>query len=234
MACTSLLQCKIIIFFGNIQTIVLFFGFLRLPLPSKYTHRMKILTIFALEQEYFPLSFEGIETIKVTTGVGKTLAATSTVLAIGRHQPDAVLNIGTVGTYRHQVGDILVARRFVDRNMYGLSFEGVVKQIDMSQLSLAPGLPSIIGGKESLQPVTINTGDNFVLSADEDLGCDAVDMESFAMAWACLQTNTPFLSVKYVTDILGQNSVALWADKLAAARRDLEAYFCRFEKSVVY
>lgn len=171
-------------------------------------------------------SFMKVET--VLTGVGKTQAAGTLALALRDIRPDYVLNIGTVGTYRHRQGDILVARRFIDRDMTHLPIDDIARDIDMSALSFAPHLPSIIDGQESLQPITINTGDNFVTSEDEDLGCDAVDMEAFAEAWVCRKAGVPFLSVKYVTDILGQNSIRIWADRLRHAREALTAYFEKY------
>ena len=54
---------------------------------------------------------------------------------------------------------------------------------------------------------------------------DVVDMEAYAQAQVCRELGIPFLAVKYVTDIVGQNSVKHWEDKLADARRDLTAYF---------
>ena len=168
---------------------------------------------------------EAHEIVEVVVGVGKTQAAGGLALAIAEHKPHRVLNIGTVGTYRHNVGDILVCRHFIDRDMHRLPLVKSCREIDMSGLSYAHDLRSVIRGVASDRTITVNTGDNFVMSAEEDLGCDAVDMEAFAMAWVCQKCGIPFLSVKYVTDILGQNSVELWADKLENARKDLQAYF---------
>lgn len=186
---------------------------------------MKILAAFALSQEAFPLAIDGTEMVEFITGIGKTQAAGSLALAIAEHKPDRVLNIGTVGTYRHNVGDILVSRHFIDRDMHRLPIDTVCREIDLNGLSFAYDLKSVIGGVAVDKECVINTGDNFVMNAEEDLGCDAVDMEAFAMAWVCQKCDIPFLSVKYVTDILGQNSVELWADKLEYARKDLQAYF---------
>ncbi len=192
----------------------------------------KILLVFAIPQEVFPITIPQAETIQITTGMGKTAAATAVASAICQHKPDLVLNIGTVGTYSHNVGDILVSRHFIDRDMSRVPIEGLYKEIDMQDLSFGNNLPSIINGTPSDQHVTINTGDNFVMCPDEAMGCDAVDMESFAMAYACKQANVPFLSVKYVTDVLGQNSVAAWVDKLAAARHDLSAYIKKYANNI--
>ena len=189
---------------------------------------MKILIAYALREERIPLSVKGVRLAEVITGIGKTQAAASLAFAIAEHRPDAVLNIGTVGSYRHEVGDILVSRSFVDRDMQRLPIEGVSKQLDMSNQSFWEELPSVVEGGESTAPMCINTGDNFVLTPEEDLGCDAVDMESFALAWVCRKAGLPFLAVKYVTDKLGQNSVEAWAEKLKHARRDLQAYFEKY------
>lgn len=189
---------------------------------------MKILVAYALKEEMFPLAIAGAEIVKVVTGMGKTQAAASLAFAIAEHRPDVVLNIGTVGTYRHSVGDILVCRRFIDRDMHRLPLDGVCREIDMTDSSFACGLPSLVDGAESTAPMTVNTGDNFVFSPEEDLGCDAVDMESFSLAWTCRKAGVPFLAVKYVTDKLGQNSVAAWAEKLENARTDMQAFFEKY------
>ena len=189
---------------------------------------MKILVAYALNEEKIPLRIKDAEQVEVITGIGKTQAAASLAFAIAEHRPDAVLNIGTVGSYRHNVGDILVSRRFVDRDMQRLPIIGVCKELDMSELSWGTELPSVIDGEATSASVRINTGDNFVFSPEEDLGCDAVDMESFAMAWTCRRAGVPFFAVKYVTDKLGENSVEAWAAKLEHARSALQAYFERW------
>ena len=186
---------------------------------------MKILVVFALEEEHVSLHLDGAEIVEIFTGVGKTQSATAVALAVTKHNPDLVLNIGTVGTYRHKVGDILVSRRFIDRDMQKLPMDLIKKDLDMQANSFGYGLKSIIDGTPSDHKVTINTGDNFVTCAEEDLGCDAVDMESFAVAWVCKQTEKPFLAVKYVTDVLGQNSISAWEEKLEHARLALQKYF---------
>ena len=53
-------------------------------------------------------------------------------------------------------------------------------------------------------------------------------MEAFAQQQVCQEEHVPFVSVKYVTDIIGQNSVKVWADKLADARSALTGYFKRY------
>ena len=70
---------------------------------------------------------------------------------------------------------------------------------------------------------TCNTG---IASSDrtDSRHGDVVDMEIYAQAFVCRAKEIPFISVKYVTDIIGQNSVKHWEDKLADARQGLSNY----------
>ena len=127
---------------------------------------LKILITYAVQGEFVEIKWPDIEPYYVRTGIGKVKSAFHLAEAIRQVQPDLVLNIGSAGTVNHQVGDIFVCRKFVDR-----------------------------------------------------------DMEAYAQAFVCRSKEIPFISVKYVTDIIGQNSVKHWEDKLADARQGLSHYF---------
>ena len=74
------------------------------------------------------------------------------------------------------------------------------------------------------QAVYAIRGDTF-LTELSDVSGDVVDMEAMPQALVCRAKNVPFISVKYVTDIIGQNSVKHWEDKLADARKGLGEFF---------
>ena len=74
---------------------------------------------------------------------------------------------------------------------------------------------------------TCNTGDSFITEGN-DIEGDVIDMESYAEADVCREMGIPFVSVKYVTDIVGQNSSQEWFAKLADAREGLSAFFRDF------
>ena len=71
---------------------------------------------------------------------------------------------------------------------------------------------------------TCNTGDSFITQGN-DIEGDVIDMESFAEADVCREMGIPFFAVKYVTDIVGQNSSQEWFAKLADARAGLKHFF---------
>ena len=50
-------------------------------------------------------------------------------------------------------------------------------------------------------------------------------MEAYAEAEVCREMGIPFISVKYVTDVVGQNSAQEWYAKLKDAREGLTKFF---------
>ena len=54
---------------------------------------------------------------------------------------------------------------------------------------------------------------------------DTIDMEAFAQAHVCKLMDVNFVAVKYITDIIGQNSREVWLDKLRDAREALKEFF---------
>lgn len=189
-----------------------------------------LLVTFALQDEYVELPPLDFPTKVVFTGVGKTMAAMAVTKAILTYHPFGVLNIGTAGTSIHRIGDIIVSRHFVDRDLEPLNLEGVISEIHTAG-GLIPNLRSI-GGPEltDCEDPIVNTGDDFV-SGDAVVRGDAVDMEAFAEAVVCAHFSLPFLAVKYITDIVGQNSVQSWAEKLEDAKKGLAAYFLQIRNA---
>ncbi len=183
----------------------------------------KILISFALPEE--TPDFAASETVRViTTKVGKASAAYRLTKNILDFKPDIVINAGTAGTVKWNVGDIVVSRRFYDRDLAPLTIEGVVSEIEVGE---ALKIPSIIENRENFGDFVVNTGDDFVTDLSTVVG-DVIDMEGFAQAVVCQSENIPFVSVKYITDIIGQNSVKVWNEKLADARKALGDYFNRY------
>lgn len=69
-----------------------------------------------------------------------------------------------------------------------------------------------------------STGDTFVTETTS-LSGGFVDMETYAQAYVCKELSIPFLSVKYITDVVGENFVEHWENKLANAREVLSLWF---------
>ena len=157
---------------------------------------MRILVTYAVQGEFTELKFPGLigeEEVQVgylRTGVGKVKSAFYLSEAISHAQPDLVVNVGTAGTIRHQVGDIFVCRHFVDRDMQKLVELGMEYEIDSMDLLSQKGycLHWPAGG-------VCNTGDTF-LTELSDVSGDVVDMEAYAQALVCRAKNVPFGEVR--------------------------------------
>ena len=179
---------------------------------------MKILIVYAIPQEKIEINIPNAEVIYVETGMGKVSAAMRTMRAICEYHPDMVINIGSAGTLNHKVGDVFVCNHFIDRDLRKVTLDGVVSEIEFGNDAIKR-----IFSERELVYGTCNTGDSFITEGN-DIEGDVIDMESFAEADVCREMGVPFFAVKYVTDVVGQNSSEEWFAKLADARHGLTAF----------
>lgn len=179
----------------------------------------KIIVTCATREEFVQIDWHEAEIGHLLTGLGKTKSAYYLAEAIRTQRPDLVMNVGTAGTLHHRVGDIFVCRHFIDRDMEKLKDYGISYEIELptDKLDFVPACLYTNNG-------ICNTGDTF-LTEQEDVTGDVVDMEAYAQAFVCQSMKVPFVAVKYVTDIVGQNSVEIWQDKLKDAVNALRTFF---------
>ena len=180
---------------------------------------MKILLVYAIPEEKIEINIPNAEVIYVETGMGKVNASMRLMRAICEHHPDMVINAGSAGTLNHKVGDIIVCNRFIDRDLRKVTLNGVVSEIEFGK----DAINRIFAGHQLVYG-TCNTGDSFITEGN-DIEGDVIDMESYAEADVCREMGVPFFAVKYVTDIVGQNSSQEWFAKLADARAGLKHFF---------
>lgn len=180
---------------------------------------MKILVTYALDEECAGVTFAWHDVSVLMTGVGKVASAARLMQRLASSRQDLVVNVGTAGSVRHEVGEIVLCDRFEDRDLKAARLPGLAFELDCSSDAarcVSSRCPYVRG--------KCSTGDSFVTEAGGD-GCDVYDMEAYSQAYVCRMMGVPFVSVKYVTDRIGHNSVKHWADKLADARRDLARVF---------
>ena len=186
---------------------------------------MKILFVYAIPEEKIEINIPNVEVIYVETGMGKVNAAMKTMRAICEYHPDMVINYGSAGTLNHNIGDIIVCNRFIDRDLQKVTVNGVVSEIVFGTDEARHVLTEQrLNERAKVLWGTCNTGDSFITSG-ADIEGDVIDMESYAMADVCREMGIPFVSVKYVTDVVGKNSVESWQEKLADARHGLTEFF---------
>ena len=149
------------------------------------------------------------------TGVGPVEAAIATTRALAAlpRLPRLVLSIGSAGSARLDHLGIYqashVAWRDIDASPLGFA-RGTVPFLDLpARLPLGPAIPG-------LAQATLSTGGNIVTgTAYDSIAEDMVDMETYAIARACMAFNLPLIALRGISDgraPLGQ--LTDWTDAL--------------------
>ena len=116
-----------------------------------------------------------------------------------------------------------------------------VNGVEVTTKSSVDTLLTIFDGKyETAEAVSCvysgmeRTYSNETLSVFTYPGDDGAEhlMEAYAQAFVCASKEIPFISVKFVSDVIGQNSVKHWEDKLADARTGLSHFFNVLKESI--
>ena len=143
----------------------------------------------------------------VYSGVGKVNAALTAAKVIEQYNPKLIINFGTAGSHAVEPHTLVDCNKFIQRDMH-------VKELgfDFAVTPFEEDVPTVLEFSSSGgMNMTCGTGDNFVASSDE-LGCDVVDMEAYAIAKACHLAGVDFMSYKYITDGAGEDAAAQWTE----------------------
>ena len=144
------------------------------------------------------------------TGVGKVNAAISlTEYMLLNKKPSFVINYGTAGSKKLDVGELIDCTKFIQRDMdasklgfdkFETPFDGKNSiEIDNSYILQNP----------TKKFLTCATGDNFLASSSVHPG-DVVDMEAYALAKVCAIFSIPFISFKYISDSADSDANVDW------------------------
>ncbi|SDH58404.1 adenosylhomocysteine nucleosidase [Alteribacillus persepolensis] len=160
--------------------------------------------------------------ILVKSGIGKVNAAISTTVLLEKYKPDIVINTGSAGGFNPslKVGDLVISTEVryndVDATVFGYEY-GQVPQMpakyeaDKQLVETA----KLAAKKESLTAVEglIVSGDSFM---SEDKTVDFLkdtfhepqcsEMEAGAIAQVCYRFDVPFVIIRSLSDIAGQDA----------------------------
>jgi nucleoside phosphorylase len=170
---------------------------------------MRTLVVAALAPEaaYVP---DDVDLLVI--GLGKTHAATSVARALARGDVGQVVNIGTAGALRPGLSGTFEPSVVVNHDINA----DVVRSLGydpQERLELPGGDGTVLA-----------TGDTFVTDpAVRDrlaLGAHLVDMEGYAVAWACREFGVPVRLVKHVSDNADESALQ-WDQVVDAAARAL-------------
>lgn len=161
----------------------------------------------------------GVPFTLIVTGVGKTNAAASAMLAIARGA-DRLLNIGVAGgiTPRAKIGSLWQIDRAVQYDFDLSTINGTpVGTLDEYQ---TPYFPLRTGGK--FPTATLATADSFASGQDDmalldSLGADVRDMEGAAIAHIAYAAGVPCTIFKSISDNAREESVREYRENMLIA-----------------
>lgn len=180
------------------------------------------------------------DVVLVQSGIGKVSSTIATTLIINVFKPKYVINTGSAGGFDTElkVGDIAIGAELVHHDVDVTAFNYVYGQV--------PGMPATFQSDplliEAAQSVISNmiditcktgliaTGDSFMcdpkrINETRERFPDmlAVEMEGAAIAQTCYQLNTPFLVIRSLSDIAGQESPMSFEAYLEVASKNSSA-----------
>lgn len=154
----------------------------------------------------------------VVTGLGKTAAAVGTTRALAGADParTLVVNIGSAGALREGLRGIYLPGVALNHDMNADAIRALGYD-PQERLTLEGGDPA----------VTLASGDLFVTDPEvRDLlaeDADLVDMEGYAVAFACQQLGVPVRVVKHVSDDADESALD-WPALVDTSARALAAW----------
>ena len=186
--------------------------------------KMKVLSTEVIAHcEYTLGTLFDKEIILLKSGIGKVNAAMSTAILLEKYKPAAVINTGSAGGYNPElhIGDLIISSEVrhhdVDVTAFGYEY-GQVPQLpaafkaDEKLGEIAVQAAKSIEGIQAVKGL-IATGDTFMSSPErvefvrgKFPELQAVEMEGAAIAQVAHQFEVPFVVIRSLSDIAGQQS----------------------------
>ena len=161
----------------------------------------------SLYGETFETEIDGHPVTFLQGGVGKIAAAASTEYAIGRFQPQIVVNLGTCGGFAGcvQPGEVILAEETLVYDIIeqmsdpAAAIARYTTRLDLSWLPASLPLP--------VRRARLLSADRDIVHSQvpeliEHYGGIAADWESGAIAWVCAHHKLPCLILRVVTDLV--------------------------------
>ena len=202
---------------------------------------MKIAVVAATGFEWTPiqkqvnqlLSLPGdIQVTFHTTGIGILTSTYQITTLINHHHPDIIVQAGIAGSFSKslQIGDVVVVKNEYNGDL-GVSENAMFLDVfDMNLLKAnefpydEKALPNTWLSRLNLMhlkevnAVTVNeitTSVERISSLKEKYMCSVESMEGAALHYVCLQTQTPFLQIRSISNYIGERDKRKWNIKLA-------------------
>lgn len=172
--------------------------------------------------EFYAGTLEGRDVVLLKSGIGKVNAAMATTLLIELFKPDYIINTGSAGGFHKdlKVGDIVISSELryhdVDATVFGYEYG----QVPGMPPSYIPNQELVEIAEKAAGKIDINVVKGLITSGDSFMSDEnrvmevkrlfpdlsAAEMEATAIAQVCSQFDIPFVIIRSLSDIAGQEA----------------------------
>src|SRR5699024_8730016 len=154
--------------------------------------------------------------VLVKSGIGKVNAAMTTAILMEKYQPTFVINTGSAGGFSEalKVGDVVISDAVVHHDVDVTAFDYVHGQVPQMPATFKADQTKVQTIRE-LFPTMI-----------------ACEMEAAAIAQVCYQYNVPFVVIRALSDIAGQEAPMSFQQFLEVAATNAATLIIEFVKRV--
>lgn len=174
--------------------------------------------------DFYQGQWQGADICLLKSGIGKVNAAVGTAVMLQNFAPDLVINMGSAGGFSQKlkVGDLVISSAVIHHDADVTAFGYSPGQLPQMPVSFTADAQLIAQTQEALSQAQLGlsheigliaSGDVFMHQADRIAQCRAtfpdmiaVDMEAAAIGQTCYLFDTPFVVIRALSDIAGQES----------------------------
>lgn len=171
--------------------------------------------------------------VLVKSGIGKVNAAMTTTILMEAYKPSYVINTGSAGGFSNKlsVGDLVISSDVVHHDVDVTAFDYVYGQVPNMPATFKADVEMIEKVESILNSLAIQseiglvaTGDSFMSDSKQvDFvrktfpNMLAAEMEGAAIAQVCYQYDVPFVIIRALSDIAGQEAPMSFQEFLQTA-----------------
>ncbi|TBR43868.1 5'-methylthioadenosine/S-adenosylhomocysteine nucleosidase [Marinomonas agarivorans] len=187
--------------------------------------------------EFIQGQLDGKDIVLLKSGIGKVNATVSTSILLIKYTPENVINIGSAGGYAQDlsVGDVVISDNVCHHDVDVTAFGYDIGQVPgmpaayKADTDLIAKVQQAIANLNTVKAKTglIGTGDSFMQDPvrvekvrSQFPALLAVDMEAAAIAQVCHKFQVPFVVVRALSDIAGQESSQSFEEFLDVAAKN--------------
>lgn len=197
---------------------------------------------------YIKGTLETKEVVLVKSGIGKVNAAMTTAILMEKYQPTFVINTGSAGGFSEalKVGDVVISDAVVHHDVDVTAFDYVHGQVPQMPATFKADKTLVRQVRIILKEMEIGSEIGLIATGDSFMNDQtkvqmvrelfptmiACEMEAAAIAQVCYQYNVPFVVIRALSDIAGQEAPMSFQQFLEVAATNAANLIIEFVKRV--